>query len=107
MFKNPFSYDGRIRRLEYGLSRVFGWIPMFILHLLARKLAPNSTEMSMMAVIPGLISYFWFITAQNTKRCHDMGNSGWWILIPLYSLWLIFADGQPGSNQYGENPKGL
>jgi len=35
-----------------------------------------------------------------------MGNSGWWQLIPFYAIIMIFQDGQPGTNQYGENPKG-
>lgn len=50
------------------------------------------------------IPLLWFIVAQNTKRCHDRGNSGYYQFIPFYCLWLIFGDGENGSNQYGEDP---
>ncbi|MFR1445747.1 DUF805 domain-containing protein, partial [Acinetobacter baumannii] len=53
------------------------------------------------------IPLLWFNWAQGAKRSHDIGNSGWWQLIPLYGFWLLFADGQVGSNQYGNNPKNL
>jgi hypothetical protein len=46
-----------------------------------------------------------FCCHQYLKRCHDLGNSGWFQIIPFYGLWMIFQDGVSGVNQYGENPK--
>jgi len=45
--------------------------------------------------------------AQGAKRCHDVGNSGWYIIIPLYSLVLMFLEGDMGENQRGPDPKGF
>ncbi|MDR0798218.1 MAG: DUF805 domain-containing protein, partial [Dysgonamonadaceae bacterium] len=49
----------------------------------------------------------WFLWAQGAKRCHDRDRTGWYQMIPFYFLWLIFADGEYGENDYGPNPKGL
>lgn len=46
------------------------------------------------------------------RRLHDIGKSGWMILISLIPLiggiWLLVllvTDSNPGDNQYGPNPK--
>lgn len=99
MFKNPFSFDGRIRRTEYGIS----FIIYLIVYFGIRASGPGFDEPSIYWF--GLIPLLWFLWAQGAKRCHDRGNSGWWQLIPFYGFWLLFADSEPGSNQYGPNPK--
>jgi uncharacterized membrane protein YhaH (DUF805 family) len=54
--------------------------------------------------IPGL--------AVAVRRLHDVGKSGWMLLIGLIPLvgaiWLfvlMVTDSDPGENQYGPNPK--
>ena len=44
----------------------------------------------------------------SARRLHDLGQSGWLILIafiPLvgifFGLWMLFAGGQPNPNRYG------
>ncbi|MBO5629530.1 MAG: DUF805 domain-containing protein [Aeriscardovia sp.] len=49
-----------------------------------------------------LIILWVFMLMQGAKRCHDIGNSGWWQLIPLYFIWLMIAKGDEGENEYGE-----
>lgn len=99
MFSNPFSFNGRIRRTEYGLSIIIYMIIAFIVNIII-----ESGELPIIAL--SYIPLLWFLWAQNAKRCHDLGNSGWWQLIPFYFFWLLFEDGQAGPNQYGNNPKG-
>ncbi|MDY0142847.1 MAG: GYF domain-containing protein [Bacteroidales bacterium] len=98
MFSNPFSFDGRIRRTEYGISFIiFVFVAVFV----------NSFVKSGDFPIAGLayIPMYWFLWAQGAKRCHDLGNNGWWQIIPFYAFWMIFQNGQPGINEYGSNPK--
>lgn len=48
----------------------------------------------------------WFLLAQGTKRCHDLGCRGWRQIIPLAPIYMIFAKGEKGiENKYGVNPK--
>jgi uncharacterized membrane protein YhaH (DUF805 family) len=60
------------------------------------------------AGIGGLISLALFIPgiAVAVRRMHDVGKSGWFILIPIYNLILAVTEGQRGPNEYGEDPKG-
>ena len=50
--------------------------------------------------------------AVSVRRLHDVGKSGWWLLIALtgigvfYLLYLFVTDGEAGDNQFGSNPKG-
>ena len=39
------------------------------------------------------------------RRMHDIGKSGWFILIPFYNLYLFSIEGEKGTNEYGPNPK--
>jgi uncharacterized membrane protein YhaH (DUF805 family) len=97
MFRNLFSFDGRIRRLEYGISLI-----IWYLYLTASVLISDATGIYFFLWLFGM----WFLWSQGAKRCHDLDESGWWQLIPFYFLWLLFKEGKDGINQYGFNPKG-
>ena len=101
MFKTPFSFKGRIRRKEFGLS----YIIYIIAALLFSVLMNVNDETSYLGI--GFIPAVWFLFSQGAKRCHDRGNSGWYQLIPFYTFWMLFADSDPGENEYGLNPKGI
>jgi uncharacterized membrane protein YhaH (DUF805 family) len=36
---------------------------------------------------------------------HDVGKSGWFLLIPIYNFILAVSEGEKGENQYGQDPK--
>ncbi|WMI64451.1 DUF805 domain-containing protein [Aestuariibaculum sp. YM273] len=104
MFKNVFSSEGRIRRLEYGLSYLVYSILTFIAQFTLLYFEIDNAELlSYIVIIPAFI----VLCIQGAKRCHDRGNSGWYQLIPFYSLWMLFGDSDYGPNEYGPNPKGL
>ena len=43
--------------------------------------------------------------AVGVRRMHDVGKSGWFLLIPIYNLILACTDGVNGDNEYGADPK--
>ncbi|MCZ4222619.1 DUF805 domain-containing protein [Pedobacter rhodius] len=98
MFKDPFSFYGRIRRTEFGLTYVFYLICYFFVIIFSEK------GVEWIGVI--LLLPFYLMVSQGAKRCHDLGKSGWWQLIPFYGLVMLFGSGDYGQNEYGDNPKG-
>lgn len=104
LFANPFSFSGRIRRLEFGLSYI-----IYMLCMIVTYAFEEYSPIWGLLIIP--LVWFWF--AQLCKRFHDRNESGLHILfliIPLYNLYVIlmqfFADGDPYENDYGQDPKG-
>lgn len=110
MFKNSFSFEGRIRRTEYAITFIIFIFAKVITQFIAVGITgADNANMSSAIGISNLflIPLLLFLWAQGAKRCHDVGNNGWYQLIPFYMLWLLFQDGQPVKNQYGDNPKAI
>lgn len=105
MFKNPFSFNGRIRRLEYGLSFIVYFLGLFAIAMIVEFSGSAGSGLATVFTLVIYVPLFWFLLAQGAKRCHDRGNSGAWQIIPFYYWWMIFADGDSGDNEYGPNPK--
>jgi uncharacterized membrane protein YhaH (DUF805 family) len=105
MFKSPFAFSGRIRRTEYGISILIYIVVVMIVQFSVAGLADRGGPSVVLLLL--ILPCLWFVLAQGVKRSHDLGNSGWFILIPFYGLWLLFADSKPGINKYGPNPKGI
>ena len=97
MFKRPFSFHGRIRRKEYWITFLIYFLWSFFVNI------SNAGTISLLFMLP----LYWLSIAQACKRCHDLGHNGWWQLIPFYGLWLLFANSEEGTNEYGNNPKGI
>ena len=101
MFKNPFSFKGRIGRIEYLISfLIFTGIALLVSMIIDTKNGVIA-EISLILFMP----IAWFQLAQSAKRCHDTGRSGWWQLIPLFWIILIIAKGDVRGNRYGYRPK--
>ena len=97
-----FSFKGRIRRRDFALTGLAVLVAQAIC-IIFGELYTGYYSPYFLYVVPIIVQYV--IYAQGAKRCHDRGHSGWYQLIPFYSLWMLFAEGEPGPNKYGPNPK--
>lgn len=95
MFSNPFSFEGRITRKEFIISS--------IISLICIILVPIYFEINSIWIFVLYSLILWFSWAQGTKRCHDIGESGWnqW---NRYNFDLFLREGEPYQNEYGPDP---
>lgn len=100
ILRAAFSFSGRIGRTAYGLSLIICTL-LSILILTSILQTKGNTAFLVLLYIP----IGWFALAQGAKRCHDLGNSGWFQWIPFYYLVLLFGKGDKEANYYGESPK--
>ena len=113
VLKKYTEFSGRSRRKEYWYFALFNVIITIILTMLDTALGTLNeltgygvfnTAYSLAVLLPSL--------GVSIRRLHDIGKSGWWLLIGLIPLigaiiLIVFfiKDSQPGENQYGPNPK--
>ncbi len=100
-------FDGRSHRTEYWTFVLCDLIIILALAVPSFVVAPLRLVLvlyRLAVIVPGL--------AVMVRRLHDTGRSGWWWLISLVPVvgWVVILiytvqDSQPGSNQYGPNPK--
>ena len=119
VLKQFADFNGRARRKEYWIyniiNSIIGGLLFFLDYLLGTTIdfldlgEGNSLGIlylvyALLVFIPGL--------AVAVRRLHDVGKSGWMLLIALIPLigaiWLLvlyLTDSNPGENKYGPNPK--
>ena len=102
------GFGGRARRSEYWYFFLFYLIVDVVVMIVA-----NVTGLSWLTSILTL-ALFLPNLAVSIRRLHDIGKSGWFVLltlIPIVGIILLIVwyckDSMPGENQYGPNPKGV
>lgn len=107
---NIFSFSGRIRRTEYAVTQILisfvAGILFFGFGVSLFAGGESAAASAMVIFFIGVLLMSWVSLAAGAKRCHDRGNSGFFQLIPFYGLWMLFGDGDHGTNRYGADPKG-
>lgn len=97
----PFSFKGRIGRLQLILSYVVGFVAWFAIYALSEPALEYNSNIFLLFLACTAV-FFWFLYAQCAKRCHDLGKSGAWMFVPFWNILLFFAEGEKGENQYGQ-----
>ncbi len=114
VFQKYADFTGRARRSEYWWFALGYSILSGVLSGLSRAFSGGFG--TVLAILSGIIALAVLVPslAVGARRLHDIGKSGWWLLIELVPCvgWIILiiwcaTDSQPGDNEYGPNPKGL
>ncbi len=113
VLKEYTNFNGRARRKEYWMFTLFN-ILFGLGAMVLDNLLGTSNPTSGYGIIYGVYTLVVLIPglAVAVRRLHDVGKSGWMLLIGLIPLigaiWLLVLmvkDSDSGENQYGENPK--
>ncbi len=111
------SFQGRETRTNYFLISLCASIFCFMLMAAIAAILDTyrvSGRQIAVAIACVIIIFFlyWIVWAAAVRRCHDMGKSGWFVLLSfvpianiVVGLMLLFASGDPGENEYGPNPR--
>lgn len=91
---------GRISRFSYIVKFMFPLNMALVFGRLSDALRTMNEggEFTLMGSLFGpfvtgvLIVFAWPIIAVSTRRLHDIGHSGWWLLMPLFFLSILFFD---------------
>jgi len=99
VLQNYATFSGRARRSEYWYFSLFNVIIAIVLGIIGGLMGTTviSNIYTLVILIPGI--------AVAVRRMHDVGKSGWFILIPIYNLILACTNGVSGDNEYGADPK--
>jgi uncharacterized membrane protein YhaH (DUF805 family) len=111
--KNYATFSGRAQRAEYWYFVLF-YLLIFIGLAIIDSVTGTFNAETGMGLLSGICSLALFIPSLSVsvRRLHDIGKSGWWLLVGVIPLigaivMLIFLvkDGESGENMYGSNPK--
>lgn len=99
VFENYLNFDGRARRSEYWWFFLMNLIISITLFIIGFMIEFPFLRLvySIAVLIPSI--------AVVVRRMHDIGKSGWYIIIPIYNIVLLATEGDYGENEYGEDPK--
>ncbi len=112
VLKQYADFNGRSRRKEYwmfvliniGVGFVVGFIDGLTGTVGAYGIGLLGGIYNLAILVPSI--------AVGVRRLHDIGKSGWMLLVGLIPLigwiWLIIllaTEGEEGENEYGPNPK--
>ncbi|MEM6785180.1 MAG: DUF805 domain-containing protein [Bacteroidota bacterium] len=115
------DFSGRARRREFWMFHLANLVIVLPVLVLGVVSAEMLGEGSGLVVTWGLYAFYgiyvlaMFIPqlAVSVRRLHDLGKSGWWMLLTFvpFGSWVLLVffvqDGTDGDNVYGPDPKGF
>ena len=97
------DFKGRARRKEYWMFTLITQLVYVLAYILptGENVGFGNTIFEWTIIVmflPGI--------AVAVRRAHDVGKSGWVMIIPIYNLVIALTEGEKQENKYGPDPKG-
>ncbi|MEN9692558.1 MAG: putative cytochrome [Actinomycetota bacterium] len=94
-FTKYVEFTGRARRSEFWYFFLFSMLLNAAASVVDQGLPGDmmGNVVSIALLMPSL--------GVGVRRMHDIGKSGWFILIPIYNIFLFATDTDPNPNQWG------
>lgn len=113
VFKQYFDFSGRARRKEYWMFHFFNFILSVFAIFTGFSITTEFNVIGFLYLIYLVLSIIPSF-AVSVRRMHDIGKSGFMILInmiplagPIWFLVLTCMESESRSNKWGPNPKGI
>lgn len=99
ILENYFNFNGRAAVGEYWWFVLTNFLISLVITIVAAtiKFPLLDTVYSLAVLLPSL--------GVAVRRLHDIGKSGWWVLAPLYNIYLLIQKSEPNKNAFGEPTK--
>lgn len=123
-FKKYAVFTGRATKSEFWFFTLFRFLFAFVVGAVlgfvigfvmggaagAARKPLNSVDLNHnIQVAVNIATYIQFIffllphLSVAVRRVHDTGRSGWYLLIPIYGVILMFLKSEPSDNHYGSS----
>tara|TARA_Y100000766_G_C18813150_1_gene559077 strand:- start:139 stop:468 length:330 start_codon:yes stop_codon:yes gene_type:complete len=99
VLKNYAVFNGRARRKEYWMFILINTLLSYLLIFI--DMSAQTVYLNTIYSLAVFVPYI----AVTARRMHDVGKSGWFMLIPIYNFILAVTAGDEGDNEYGSDPK--
>ncbi|MCL2064833.1 MAG: DUF805 domain-containing protein [Candidatus Cloacimonetes bacterium] len=111
--KKFLNFSGRASRSEFWSFMFFNILILILLSYSRNFLNTLSENLFFLSGRLGNFIYYLYFydsllvaLSSGSRRMHDVGKTGFYILYPVYGLLLATTEGHRGSNDYGSNPLG-
>ena len=96
-FSKYATFSGRATRSEYWFFYLF-----YVLVAIATSVLDLLANTNFIYYLAVLVLFLPTLSA-GVRRMHDVGKSGWFLLIPIYNL-VLACTPSVGDNKYGAKP---
>lgn len=92
--QNYAVFQGRASRSEFWYFFIFFLAGINLLNLISDVLG---SIFNLALLLP--------VLSVGVRRLHDRNKAGWYLLIPLFNIYLLATPGDTGNNKFGSKPQ--